>query len=79
MAVGGAISIAFLAAVFISNLPEAIGASVSLRAAGRSSRWIYGMWAAIVVVSAISAAIGYALATRIGTTVNSSRRSPREP
>ena len=68
MAVGGAISIAFLAAVFISNLPEAIGASVSLRAAGRSSRWIYGMWAVIVVVSAISAAIGYALATRIGST-----------
>ena len=68
MAVGGAISVAFLAAVFISNLPEAIGASVSLRAAGRSARWIYGMWAAIVVVSAISAAIGFAIATRIGGT-----------
>jgi ZIP family zinc transporter len=67
MALGGAISVAFLAAVFISNLPEAIGASVSLRAAGRPSRWIYGMWAAIVVVSAISAAIGFAFATRIGT------------
>ena len=31
---GGAISVAFLVAVFISNMPEAIGASVSLRAAG---------------------------------------------
>jgi zinc transporter, ZIP family len=67
MALGGTISVAFLAAVFISNLPEAIGASVSLRAAGRSSRWIYRMWAAIIVVSAISAAIGYVFATRIGT------------
>ncbi len=62
IAIGGAISIAFLVAVFISNLPEAIGASVSLRAAGRPSRWIYGMWAAIVVVSAVSAAVGYTFA-----------------
>lgn len=67
MALGGTISVAFLAAVFISNLPEAIGATVSLRAAGRSSRWIYRMWAVIIVVSAISAAIGYVFAARIGT------------
>jgi ZIP family zinc transporter len=66
LALGGAISVAFLAAVFISNLPEGIGASVSLRAAGMPSRWIYGMWAAIVVASATSAAVGFALASRIG-------------
>ena len=34
LTVGGAISVAFLAAVFISNLPEAIAATVSLRASG---------------------------------------------
>ena len=67
MALGGAISVAFLAAVFISNLPEAIGGSVSLRAAGRPARWIYGMWAAIVAVSAISAALGFVFASDIGT------------
>jgi zinc transporter, ZIP family len=66
-ALGGSISVAFLAAVFISNLPEAIGGSVSLRAAGMKPRWIYGMWAAIVAVSAVSAAIGFALASRIGS------------
>ncbi len=66
LALGGSISLAFLAAVFISNLPEGIGASLSLRAAGRSPRWIYGMWAAIIVASAISAAVGNAFASRIG-------------
>ncbi len=67
VALGGAISVAFLVAVFISNMPEAIGASVSLKAAGMASRSIAGMWAAIVVLSAVAAAIGYSLASRIGT------------
>jgi zinc transporter, ZIP family len=67
LSLGGAISVAFLAAVFISNLPEAIGASISLRAAGRPVRWIYGMWAVIVVLSALSAAAGFALAMQIGS------------
>jgi ZIP family zinc transporter len=68
LAIGGEISIAFLAAVFISNLPEGIGASVSLRAAGRPARWIYGMWAAIVAASALAAGTGFALASTIGST-----------
>jgi zinc transporter, ZIP family len=68
LALGGSISVAFLAAVFISNLPEAIGASVSLRAAGRPARWIYAMWSVIIVVSALSAATGFVLATEIGST-----------
>jgi zinc transporter, ZIP family len=66
LAIGGSVSVAFLAAVFISNLPEGIGASVSLRAAGRSARWIYGLWAAIVAASAVAAAVGFAIATGIG-------------
>jgi ZIP family zinc transporter len=66
-ALGGAVSVAFLAAVFISNLPEAIGASISLRAAGRPARWIYAMWAVIVAASAVSAAIGFAVASSIGS------------
>jgi zinc transporter, ZIP family len=67
LALGGSISVAFFAAVFISNLPEGIGASVSLRAAGRPARWIYGMWAAIVVASAAAAAIGFSIASSIGS------------
>ena len=61
--VGGAVSVAFLAAVFISNLPEAIAATASLRAAGRSTRSIYFLWTAIVGVSAVAAGVGYAIAS----------------
>ncbi len=67
LALGGSISVAFLVAVFISNLPEAVGASTSLRAAGRTSGWIYGMWSAIVAISAIAAGLGYLLASSLST------------
>lgn len=66
MAVGGAVSVAFLAAVFLSNLPEAIFATVSLKAAGRSSSSIIGMWFGIAALSAAAGAIGFAVASAIG-------------
>ncbi len=67
LAVGGAISAAFLAAVFISNLPEAIAATVSLKASGVKSGPIYRMWAGIVGISAAAAAIGYGIASAAGS------------
>lgn len=41
LALGGAINIAFLAAVFISNLPEGIAGTLNLEASGRSRRNIF--------------------------------------
>jgi ZIP family zinc transporter len=55
------VSVAFLVAVFISNLPEAMGATTGLSAAGWSRRRIIGIWLAVAGVSAIAAASGYAL------------------
>lgn len=58
---GNGVNAAFLAAVFISNLPEAMGATTGLSAAGWSKRRIIGIWLAVVGVSALTAASGYAL------------------
>jgi zinc transporter, ZIP family len=66
-AVGGAVSVAFLAAVFISNLPEAIAATVSLSAAGTRSASILRTWTVIAAVSAVAAAVGYVTASTIGS------------
>lgn len=59
LALGGAINIAFLAAVFVSNLPEGVAGTVNLLAAGHSQRTIFWMWLALVLVSALCAGIGY--------------------
>jgi ZIP family zinc transporter len=58
---GGSVSLSFLAAVFISNLPEAMAASTGLAAIGWSKQRIVGIWLAVVAVSAVAAAIGYLL------------------
>jgi zinc transporter, ZIP family len=63
LSMGGSVSVAFLVAVFVSNLPEAIGGSDALRAAGRSPSRILWLWIAILVASALAAAGGYVLAS----------------
>jgi ZIP family zinc transporter len=62
-ALGGSISVAFLVAVFISNLPEGVAGTINLEAAGRSRRSLLSMWIALVLVSAACTTLGYGLAT----------------
>jgi zinc transporter, ZIP family len=61
LAVGGSISAAFLAAVFVSNIPEGIAGTHSLLAEGHSRRQVLGMWIGLVIASAAAAALGYAM------------------
>jgi zinc transporter, ZIP family len=60
LALGGAISAAFLAAVFVSNIPEGIAGTTSLLAEGYSRRQVLWMWIGLVIASAAAAAVGYA-------------------
>jgi ZIP family zinc transporter len=56
---GGEVGVAVLLAVFISNLPEALSSSTGMRAGGHSAGNVLLTWAAVVAVSALSAALGY--------------------
>ena len=59
LALGGVVNLAFLAAVFVSNLPEGMAGTVNLAAAGRSRRSIFWMWLVLVLISAAFAGFGY--------------------
>jgi len=59
LALGGAINAAFLAAVFISNLPEGIAGSINLEATGYARRTVFWMWLVLVMISAACAGFGY--------------------
>jgi zinc transporter, ZIP family len=59
LALGESVGLAFLIAVFISNLPEAMAATASLQSAGRTRSGILMMWLWLVLGSAIGAAVGY--------------------
>lgn len=61
LAMGGAVNVAFITAVFISNLPEGVAGTVNLAAAGYTRQRIFWMWALLVLVSAVSAGAGYFL------------------
>jgi ZIP family zinc transporter len=50
--------IALLAAIFVSNFPESLVGSASMRAQGRSTAYIVGIWAAAAVLLTIAVAIG---------------------
>jgi ZIP family zinc transporter len=56
---GGAVGGAYLAAVFISNVPEAISSTVGLAGSGWRPRRILGLWTSIVLVSGLSSLVGY--------------------
>ena len=55
------VSAAVIAAVFFSNLPEAIAATTGLAQARWSRRKILGLWALVTAVSGLSALAGYGL------------------
>ena len=50
-----------LAAVFLSNLPEAAAATTGLRASGWSPARVLGLWALVALVSALASLAGYGL------------------
>ena len=58
---GGAVGAAFLAAVFISNLPEAISSTSGLVDGGWQKARILWMWIAIATVSALASLAGFGL------------------
>jgi zinc transporter, ZIP family len=57
----GTVSVAFLVAVFLSNLPESIAATTGLAAAGWARSRILGLWSVVALACALSALAGYAL------------------
>lgn len=58
---GGAPSLAFLAAVFLSNLPESISSSALMRNLGYGPVRLVAMWGGIVLASGLAAALGAAV------------------
>jgi zinc transporter, ZIP family len=57
---GGAVGAAYLAAVFISNLPESISSTTGLPAGGWKKSRILWLWITIALVSGLASLAGYA-------------------
>jgi ZIP family zinc transporter len=58
---GQGVSASVVAAVVISNVPEGLSSAAGMKRAGRSARFVFGLWGAVAVVVTVAAAAGYAL------------------
>ena len=70
--IGMTISLSFVAAVFISNIPQAIAPSADLAASGWGPRRLGQLWLLVVLACGVAAALGF-LATDLGGAVEGDR------
>jgi ZIP family zinc transporter len=68
LAAGQGLSAAFLAAVFVSNIPQALAPSADLAESGWSPVRTGGMWAVVVLACGITAGLGFVGAEATGAT-----------
>jgi len=62
IAAGGAVSPALLIAIFVSNLPEALGSSQAMIEAKRSRATVLRLWLIVAAIGTAATVAGYALA-----------------
>src|SRR3954463_12863619 len=65
LAAGTGVSVSLLVAIFVSNLPEAIGSASDMRDAGRDDRTIVRLWIAVATVCALATIVGFAVADAV--------------
>jgi ZIP family zinc transporter len=58
---GGAVSVATVVAIFISNIPEGLSSSSGMKKAGRSKAFVFGTWGMIAGLTALGAITGYSV------------------
>ncbi len=61
---GTGVSTVTVAAIFLSNVPEGLSSAAGMKKAGRSARYVFGVWIGIALASGLAAMLGnVALAT----------------
>jgi ZIP family zinc transporter len=67
---GAGVSVGLLVAIFVSNLPEAIGSSTEMRAAGTRPAAIRRLWILVALICTVATIVGYAIADNVSGNVN---------
>jgi zinc transporter, ZIP family len=66
---GGVVSWVAVVAIFLSNLPEGLSSSAGMKKAGRSARYVFGVWAGIAFISGLAALAGYTVFSHFSSEV----------
>jgi zinc transporter, ZIP family len=65
IASGKGVGVGLLVAIFVSNLPEAIGSSSDMRAAGTGEPTVRRLWLAVAAICVGATLLGYAIADNV--------------
>jgi zinc transporter, ZIP family len=65
LATGEGVSVGLLVAIFVSNLPEAIGSSTDMREAGTRPARIRALWLAVATLCTLATVAGFAAADAV--------------
>jgi ZIP family zinc transporter len=65
LAAGQGVGVALLLAIFVSNLPEAMGSADEMRKAGRSRAPILRLWLIVAAICTVATVVGYAAADAV--------------
>jgi zinc transporter, ZIP family len=66
LAAGEGIGVALLIAIFVSNLPEALGSSEEMLEAGTSRAGIFRLWLGVAAICTLATVLGYVAADAVG-------------
>ena len=69
IALGDGVSAGLLGAIFVSNLPEAIGSATAMRSAGHASRDVVLLWIGVAVFCTLASGVGFAIADTASDTL----------
>jgi len=70
IAAGQGVSVGLLVAIFVSNLPEAIGSSTEMHAAGTKPQAIRRLWLLVAAICTAATVAGYAIADTVSGNLN---------
>jgi len=70
IAAGEGVSVGLLVAIFVSNLPEAIGSSTEMRAAGTRAAAIRRLWFLVALICTAATVAAYAIADNVSGNLN---------
>lgn len=63
---GEGVALVTVLAIFISNVPEGLSSTIGMKRAGKSARYIFGIWGGIALACACAAFLGYAVIGQFG-------------
>ncbi|MBW4422565.1 MAG: ZIP family zinc transporter [Myxacorys californica WJT36-NPBG1] len=66
---GGVVNWVTVAAVFLSNIPEGLSSAAGMKKAGRPIQYVFGIWGAIALLSALAASFGYLIFSHVSVEV----------